>query len=396
MRLKQSQYEKLILFLSLLNCVKLFFYGNKIIDSISLGITAAALFFIFFNTNLIYSRRVVFLCCCVLCSLLVTVVINGGVGASANYAILMLTSMLFVSYGISKHAMNKLFVFNGLILLSFLFTLAVVKVNSFYFFTTITGASINSNMVGIVALLAFYFLVQPCFAIKNRICKALGVISVVGSCFYFILISECRSVLFSVSIFIILNALIKQQIDSKTFYRVVSLSQIFSLLFVACYLILYNCSININLDFFGKTFFSGRQTVWQSVFDLFLKHPLIGSGGKETLKSVNGTVTTSAHNTLLSIIYIFGAIPTCCFFSFWGKKYDKAQTNPRRVNQIIVLSVVVITFLESFYMESYLVFLSVLFFLPELKCRCNLEQENNVKLRSSYDTENNSLLLVRW
>ena len=114
MRLKQSQYEKLIFFLSFLNCVKLFFYGNKIIDSISLGITAAALFFIFFNTNLIYNRRVVFLCCCVLCSLLVTIVINGGVGAFANYTILMLTSMLFVSYGISKHAMNKLFVFNGL------------------------------------------------------------------------------------------------------------------------------------------------------------------------------------------------------------------------------------------------------------------------------------------
>ena len=144
-------------------------------------------------------------------------------------------------------------------------------------------------------------------------------------------------------------------------------SQIASLVFVAFYLYLYRQSFSsVEIDFFGKSFFSGRQIVWQSAFDVFLQHPVIGSGASVELESVKNTLTVSAHNTIMSILYIFGIVPTICYLLFLGKKYDNVTVyKPYRMNQFVVVSTLIITFLESFYMESYLGFLFMLFFIPE-------------------------------
>ena len=202
--------------------------------------------------------------------------------------------------------------------------------------------------------------------IKSKVLRSIYVLIAGCVCGFYIYISECRSILLCLLAFVSLY-LFKKRTFSQSFLRkIICLSQAGSLIFVLLYLYLYRHSFDIELSLFGKSFYSGRQIVWGSAFDLFLQHPIIGSGASVRLKSVANTVTASAHNTVMSLLYIFGAVPTASYFLFMGKRYDNSMPyTPYRLNQFAVIATLLITFFESFYTESYLGFLFMLFFIPE-------------------------------
>ena len=367
MDVRQREYENIIFFLSLLNCIKIFLYGNKIAEVTIIIITVVSLLYLYLTSRIVGNMRTVLLLSCVAVSLFITAFVNGGWGSVLNYIILMLSSILFVSYGVSRKKAKIIFTFNGVLLLLFLLSLNVKKNYSSFVFHTIMGVEINPNMVGMIALIAFFSLLNYIRDIKYKFLKFIGILVVGGVCGLYIYVSECRSVLLCLLVFLFLCFFKKRTFKQSTFRKMICASQIASLVFVAFYLYLYRQSFSsVEIDLFGKSFFSGRQIVWQSAFDVFLQHPVIGSGASVELESVKNMLTVSAHNTIMSILYIFGIVPTICFLLFLGKKYDNVTVyKPYRMNQFVVVSTLIITFLESFYMESYLGFLFMLFFIPE-------------------------------
>ncbi len=368
MDVRQREYENIIVFLSVLNCVKIFLYGNKIAEVAIIIITVVFLLYLYLTSRVVGNIRTVLLLSCVAVSLFITAFVNGGWGAVLNYIILMLSSILFVSYGVSRKKAKIIFTFNGVLLLLFLLSLNVRKNYSSFVFHTIIGVEINPNMVGMIALISFFSLLNYICDIKSKFLKFVGILVISGICGLYIYISECRSVLLCLLVFLFLCFFKKSTLKQSAFRRVVCLSQVASFVFVAFYLYLYRQSFNsVEIGIFGKSFFSGRQIVWQSAFDVFLRHPIIGSGASVELESVKNILTVSAHNTIMSILYIFGIVPTICYLLFFGKKYDNATVyKPYRMNQFVAVSTLIITFLESFYMESYLGFLFMLFFIPEV------------------------------
>lgn len=367
MDVRQRKYENIILFLSLLNCLKIFLYGNKVAEATIIIITVVSLLYLYLTSRIVGNMRTVLLLSCVAVSLFITAFVNGGWGSVLNYIILMLSSILFCSYGVSAKKMKTIFTFNGVVLLFFLFSLSVKKSYSSFVFYTIMGKKINPNMIGMIALMTFFFLLNRICEIRSRILKLISILVVGGVCGLYTYISECRSVLLCLLVFLFLCFFKRRTFKQSTFRKMICASQIASLVFVAFYLYLYRQSFSpVEIDLFGKSFFSGRQIVWQSAFDVFLQHPVIGSGASVELESVKNTLTVSAHNTIMSILYIFGIVPTICYLLFLGKKYDNVTVyKPYRMNQFVVVSTLIITFLESFYMESYLCFLFTLFFIPE-------------------------------
>lgn len=365
MRLSQRNYGNLILLLASLNSVKLFFYGSKIFDMVSVAITFIVLGGILLSSRLIRNVRVIVLLMSATVSLLVTAVLNGGWGSVLNYFILMFCSMLFSSYGCDQKQLRKIFAISGCIILSFLLSLDKQRNYSTFLFNTIMGNAVNSNMVGMVALYAFFSLLYVSLGVKSRVLRAslCGVSTV--TCIYYILISECRSALLAVVVFLLLSLFKKMSFNEITFRKLLLFIQMGSLLFVVSYLYLYHISVNISVGLWGKSFFSGRQIVWSSAFDIIASHTIIGAGNSAPLDGVGGSHTLSAHNTVMSILYVFGLIPLVCFYSFFGKKYDKGNCcKQNRFGQFVILSIMVITYLESFYMESYLCFIFMLFFIP--------------------------------
>lgn len=360
MKIKQKYYENLIFILSFLNCIKLFFYDNSISRNISIVVTLGTLIYLFIVSGLMKSREALIVSAIAMISLCVTMASHGGAGAACNFLTIMLASMVFSSYGISKTTLKSIFSMNSFVLLLFLMTLSKEAGDTY---ETLFGGKINSNMVGIFAMFALCFGVYGLTEMKPAEIKVLGISFISLACGYHIYLSGCRSALLGTLIFVGLLFVRKKAFSQETFRTFLLLSQIGSILFVDIYIILSRFSFVSEFTIFHKTLFSGRQTLWISVFKIFSKHPIFGSGGAIFLDDGQ---TTSAHNTIMSILYLFGSIPTICYLCFIGKKYDKGENSTQcKLNQFAALSMLIVSYLESFYMESYLGFLSLLFFIPE-------------------------------
>ncbi len=378
MKIKQKRYENLVLVVSIINCVKLYFYENRTIEILSLIASFLILSYLFLRSNLLRNKKVTVMLACVGGSLLLTAVINGGAGAALNYVCLILSSLIFTSYGVRKSFMKKLFCLTGVALLLFLLLLNKRPNYSTYIFSTVFNTQINSNMVGIIAAIAFFCLFCFSSVIKEFYVRLIVQIAVTIICSYYVIVSDCRSAMLAIIVFFICYLFKKKTIKQKKFKNIVMVSQICSILFVLVYLYAYKYPTFATLQLLGKSLYSGRQIVWGSAWDVALQYPLIGSGGAVELLGVAGTHTTSAHNTVMSLLYMFGFIPTVFYFVFMGKKYDKfSKSEPCRLNQFAVLGTLVITVFETFYMESYLGCLAMLFFMTALPQ--NYECINNNK-----------------
>lgn len=365
MNVSQKKYGTILLFLTLINSVKVFFYGNKVIEVFVILVTFCLLLYLFLSSRLLGNMKVVISLALVGISMLITAVINGGWGSFFNYLILMLSSMMFSSYGCEKEQLKKIFVVSGFFSLFFLLSLSKKQNYNSYVFTTIFGYNINPNMVGMIALFSFYSLMYFCYEIRSLFLRVICISISSFICAYCMWLSECRSVLLAVVLFLLIFLLKKRPFKQITLRRIVLITQICSFLFVLIYLYLYSISYDIDLDIWGKSFFSGRQIVWNAVFEVVEQFPIVGSGGTIAIYSINGSQTVSAHNTVMSVLYVFGVIPAVFYYVFLGRKYDESsRCRQNRFCQSVVLSTLIITFVESFYMDSYLCFIFMLFFIP--------------------------------
>ena len=78
MDVRQREYENIIFFLSLLNCIKIFLYGNKVAEIAIIIITVVSLLYLYLTSRVVGNIRTVLLLSCVAVSLFITAFVNGG------------------------------------------------------------------------------------------------------------------------------------------------------------------------------------------------------------------------------------------------------------------------------------------------------------------------------
>ena len=82
----------------------------------------------------------------------------------------------------------------------------------------------------------------------------------------------------------------------------------------------------------------------------------------------------SAHNTVLSILKTIGIIPTVTYaFCFAKRLPDRNNNRYERICQMAVISALMVSVFESFYVESY-------FYLTFLMMLVNPVKENRASL----------------
>ncbi len=87
------------------------------------------------------------------------------------------------------------------------------------------------------------------------------------------------------------------------FNALVLFSTIGSLLFVASYVVLGNTGFNMQLPFFYKNIFSGREQIWFEVWDILKGQILFGIGSGRHLKSF---FEYNIHNAMYDILAVYG------------------------------------------------------------------------------------------
>jgi O-antigen ligase len=143
---------------------------------------------------------------------------------------------------------------------------------------------------------------------------------------------------------------------------------IFSLAFTFIYVFASERLSDVSL--LGKDLFTGRQIVWQSAFGLISESPLFGNGTDYLLDTVAGEKTASAHNTLLSIWYTLGVIPTATVaFFFVNRGREDASCKRDKITQISLLSSMIISFFESFYLDPTIGIFFLFFLLSNTKTK---------------------------
>ena len=299
-------------------------------------------------------------------SLFITCVLHTGLGSAIMAFNLIIFAMIFNNICISGALYKIMHSLCAVVLTYYLFTIDMRTANS----TTVIdkfGNSLNTNVVALWALAALLHWASFLFAqeIKKWIKGVLFVI-IYAFAGYYIVMCASRTALIAVIIFGILCIFIQKPISNTTYRNLSIIILILSLLFPLIYVGLIGKVANFKL--LGKYFFSGRQNVWNDVFEAIKKYPLFGSGNDIMMHSVAGTYTSSAHNMLLGMWKMFGIIPTLTtIFILVNNNNNDAFGDRNRIAQFAFLSSLSCCFFESFYTYSHLYFFFILFLISFVK-----------------------------
>ena len=351
----------LIVLLSLMNII---LYGNMVVQYASIIGTFGLLLYIAIK-NRILNNKLFFLTVGLnLVSLLFTMFLYHGEGAALTFINVLLTLQVFNNITVDIRVQRKIHLVFSVILTLFLCTVDLTYAYAGFCYSAL-GMRININSFGILSLGGFYQ--WMCFLSKTRLKKQwvfvlYTVVIVVFSLWLWT--SSSRASLGAMVLFFLLCMFKRRPFSYRTMRWLVGVGLCVSLAIVPIYIELASNG-NFALKILGKSIFSGRQIVWQSAWDTYLKSPLIGTGTTYVLQGVGKSVTVSAHNTLLSILYVLGIIPTISFMLMITRRLPACQGNAyHRVSQFAFLSSLVLTFFESFYTDAYFYILFLILLLP--------------------------------
>ncbi len=124
---------------------------------------------------------------------------------------------------------------------------------------------------------------------------------------------------------------------------------ILSLVVTIIYVYMYNKNIIFTLNFSEKSFFTGREKIWVSVYNAFKKYPLFGIGSNSPFFPTGGI-----HNYMLNVLALFG-IPHFILFLIilynYVKKLFSININSR--NYLPLLSILSL-FITEYFEASFI------------------------------------------
>ena len=177
---------------------------------------------------------------------------------------------------------------------------------------------------------------------------------------------RARCVLVGIGVFVILNYVMPAAVWGwkKLYNTCVVLLIAGSIGFPLWYVWLWKKGVNVSVVTLGKSFFSGRNIVWEQFLTAFSKKPLTGIGS-DFLTFIPDALFTEVHNGLLNIMVVHGVFVVAIVAFLLGKRLiqlgEKASKNSlSRQCASVIISLAVISVFENYFIIT---FYNILMFL---------------------------------
>lgn len=363
LRIDDELMERLLLLLVTVALIHIFFFSNTSIQYLYMFATFGVLSCISVYSRLINDSFFLLIVMFNLISVFITMMFYGGEGAAITFMNVLLSCLVFNNFKVRRKMLRKVHLLIALGLTAFLVTLDLTHLAAGYCMTLFRDV-INANTFAILSLAACYNWIRYISLVEHKgILTYLLEIVFVGIFVYYIYLSNSRTTLGALVVFFFLLLFTKKSFSTRAVRFTTTIVLLLSLAMIPIYIYMANSSVEVLV--LGKELFSGRQYVWQSAWRHFCQSPLIGKGTSVALESVNDTMTVSAHNTLLSIMYTLGLVPTVSFvIMITRRQADKVHYKYDRTAQMAFLSCLTLSFFESFFTDTHFSMFFLLFLLP--------------------------------
>ena len=291
--------------------------------------------------------------------------IYGNMGANLTLFNILALLIIFNNIAFTKKQVERIRIIIVALLFLFLITLKIKPNYNSILVYTIRGDEFNPNVFGMF-ILALYFQTFLYFGNKlnGKCIKFMFFTIITLLAFKYINISNSRSSLISIGIFLILY--IVKIVNLRNYRKMLFCMVIMILIFPFIYLSVIKLVGNI--EWLGKSIFT-RRLVWQSAISLIKTHPVIGCGTKaDMLATHTGMYTTSAHNVFLGIWKTLGIVPliTLMIYLVQGKNINHVSKDNYLAKKAFLCSMLVCIF-ETMLNDSdiYLFFITLLMTIKE-------------------------------
>lgn len=360
---KRSIINFELLLIAVLSLTPLINISNTVIEQAALCTTLVLLVLLIFQNIRVIGKRIRLIIIYLnIVSIAITVFFHGGFGSAVMAMNLILAAMIYNNIKIERAVYKKLH-----LILAIVLTFYVLTADISYIGTTnvgdIFGNQFNSNMFAMLTLAAYLHWI--CFLFESKLRRWKRVITfTVLSCvtIYYVWISKSRTAIIAVLFFWVLFFLKKSAFENKKFHALVVMLLIASCVFPIIYVAIANKFANIII--LDKSFFSGRQNVWNSAFEAIVKYPIFGSANEVMLRDVSGRMTVSTHNMMLGFMKMFGIVPSVTIILYLVNNNANSHYGLRlRIPQFAFMATIPCVFFESFYTNSHLYMLFAFFML---------------------------------
>ena len=306
-------------------------------------------------------------------SLLISVLLNGSLGVIAIHINMLLLINLFNNITFSSKQVCFTHILVGAYLLSWILTLNYKLAWRAVFFDP-SGKYINPCTVAIITLACYYSLFVVIdvtvkkFWVKTPIIIVMSILTL-----YNIYLSVCRSSLLALLAFWVFCILEKFVIRK---YRKITIFLIFATILIpVIYIVLYN--VVDDWEFFGESFFTGREVVWVSTFENISEGVFFGAGSENSIK-LGHTLMDDAHNLVLGVWKNLGLIPVISLFVLFtqGKNLKWISTNNKK-SKLMFLSCFIASMSETLLNSSEF----YMFFIPLLM---TIRSDNHEKRKNRF------------
>lgn len=359
----QNNFGKLLFLLNICALINVFCYSNVQVENLCKIAFASILFFIALYWHLLSKKLffwIFFLC---YLSIFFTIAEHGGEAIAINFFNVLLATLVFGNLKISLITFRRIHLVTAIFLSFYVLTMEYENISLIHMYSFL-GDRVNRNSLGFLILACFYSWI--CFLEtykKHTILRWICEIVISGICANLINLAGCRTAIGAMAVFIFLVVVKKATFTYEQFRLIIIIVMVLSIAIIPIYIIYAEKNISIML--LGKNLFSGREYVWKSAFEYFLRSPLIGHGAEVAFAGPNRTINVSAHNTILNIICTLGIIPAASFVFMLGRRLVSTREYPyNRIAQLAFLSSLLLLFFESFYVDSHFVIFYLMLLFP--------------------------------
>jgi O-antigen ligase len=221
-------------------------------------------------------------------------VINNGSNIGTIFGITNLSLALLISSQLKIS--NK-----EIISLSFLFFIFSI------YWIALRPIEFNTNSHGLIALICYICSMFFITSVKNKLMKFSILVLFTVSIINTVLESESRSSLIGLMVFIILCFVLPSNLWINSAGKIVAHFFITygSLIYVFVYVYIWKNNSSVSIEFTEKKFFTGRELIWNELWNAFKEHPILGIGSNFSLQSF---FVLNVHNSIFHILTIYGGL----------------------------------------------------------------------------------------
>lgn len=241
-------------------------------------------------------------------SILTLMLTQGGLGSVLLFVLSLLWILVYKKIVLTE----KIISFIKLICLITIIFIYVKSLNYAENYRYYLLIEINPNTLGGISLYTYtiWFALTDFSNVKN---KLLGVILTVVSIISMVNCSS-RMTVVSLICYLVLILFPAKFSKPKFFMNIVLLILLIGTLFPFVYLYLYD--IGFNLEFLGKSLYTGRESIWSAVFSLLQENPGSIIWGLGSKAQVWGDNNTNVHNNYFAIFVNYGILGYVMYFGY--------------------------------------------------------------------------------